>query len=303
MRFILSRHLAHFNAVYDAGSLRAAASEVGLSQAALSKSLHQFEHLAGLQLFDRTSKGLMPTPWAHVLRQRARVLGKELDITQWELDAVTQRLKGHLKVCVGPVWNEAFLPEILPTFLRLQPGIRVTVSVGSCAEALNQIREGHLDIYLGVLPTTMDDELLQALPMLDMSLGFFARPSHPVLGKRALTLHDMRAYPWIGFSLNDRLVQLIDHDLGLSGEHAQGLELSVPTASALGEVVVHGDHLAVVSDAMASVLAAKGVVRVPLQDVFSRYSTGMVCRGSLLEFAPAREFRDVCQRVVTRQKV
>jgi DNA-binding transcriptional LysR family regulator len=68
------RHLRHFVAVMDAGTVGAAARQIGLTQQALSTSIAQLEESLGVELFQRTQRGMTPTLYAHHLLKYARHL-------------------------------------------------------------------------------------------------------------------------------------------------------------------------------------------------------------------------------------
>ena len=65
------RELRLFLAVARSGSIVKAANEIGLTQPALSKSIAELERAFGVRLFDRTNRGVTPTPHGEVLLRRA----------------------------------------------------------------------------------------------------------------------------------------------------------------------------------------------------------------------------------------
>ncbi|HAS30487.1 MAG TPA: LysR family transcriptional regulator, partial [Alcanivorax sp.] len=69
------QELTRFRAVYEHGSLSAAARALGLSQPALTRSLQRLEQSAGAPLFERHTRSLRPTELARTLhRQVNRIL-------------------------------------------------------------------------------------------------------------------------------------------------------------------------------------------------------------------------------------
>ena len=53
--------IEQFIAVVDAGSIRGAARQLNMSQPALSRALQQLEEELGVQLMDRSGRGVTPT--------------------------------------------------------------------------------------------------------------------------------------------------------------------------------------------------------------------------------------------------
>ncbi len=65
------RHLAALVAIVRLGSVGAAASAVSLTQPAVTQGLARLERQLGMQLFERTPKGMIPTPAAALFAPRA----------------------------------------------------------------------------------------------------------------------------------------------------------------------------------------------------------------------------------------
>ncbi|MFI8414996.1 LysR family transcriptional regulator [Serratia sp. NPDC078593] len=63
--------LSYFNAVVEQGSVFAAAEVLFIAQPPLSKALVQLKQHWGVQLFERSSKGMKPTEAGRYLYQRA----------------------------------------------------------------------------------------------------------------------------------------------------------------------------------------------------------------------------------------
>ena len=69
--------LRDFIAVVEHGSLRLAAAQLGLTAAALSKSLSALEEELHVQLLVRHSRGITLTPFGHTFLARARRIASE----------------------------------------------------------------------------------------------------------------------------------------------------------------------------------------------------------------------------------
>src|SRR5438270_799507 len=71
------RHLRTLCAIADTGSLRRAAVRQGYSQPAMTTQLQRIEHFFEEPLFDRSSTGVVPTPFGtEVVAQAREVLAR-----------------------------------------------------------------------------------------------------------------------------------------------------------------------------------------------------------------------------------
>jgi len=116
--------LRALEAVGRLGTLRAAADELGVTVGAVSQKIQKAEAQLGRQLFDRSGRGLKPTPHGE------RVLG-HLSTAMAELARAVKLARfppeDVLTVSVAPVFAEKWLVWRLKGFTDAHPGVRVRV--------------------------------------------------------------------------------------------------------------------------------------------------------------------------------
>jgi DNA-binding transcriptional LysR family regulator len=93
------RHLRYLVAIVDAGSFTDAAIELGVSQAAVSRTLLALERILGVRLLHRTSRIVAPTTAGVQVLARARHLLTEAD------ELVHQATTGHTRLRIGHAWS------------------------------------------------------------------------------------------------------------------------------------------------------------------------------------------------------
>ena len=74
-----TRHLRYFLAVVDQGSVSRAADWLGIAQPALSQTLARMEKDLGVQLFQRSRQGALPTPSALAMLDDVRTSVARID--------------------------------------------------------------------------------------------------------------------------------------------------------------------------------------------------------------------------------
>ena len=79
------RDLQVFLAVVHHGSMARAAAELGVSQPVVSAVVASLEHAVGVRLFDRSTRGVEPTPYGRTLLKGGTVAFDELKqtISEW----------------------------------------------------------------------------------------------------------------------------------------------------------------------------------------------------------------------------
>jgi len=93
------RHLRCLVAIVDNGSFTDAAAELGLSQAAVSRTLLALETVLGVRLLHRTSRTLTPTTAGVQVLARARHLLAEADAL------IREAATGHTRLTIGHAWS------------------------------------------------------------------------------------------------------------------------------------------------------------------------------------------------------
>src|SRR5580692_10958935 len=131
------RHLRCLVAIVDSGSFTDAAIELGISQAAVSRTLIALEEVLGARLLHRTSRSITPTTAGVQVLARARHLLAEAD------DLVAEAASGHARLRVGHAWSAVgrHTAEFQRRWAAMHPGtelvlIRANTASGGLAEGL-----------------------------------------------------------------------------------------------------------------------------------------------------------------------
>ncbi|MGW6269626.1 LysR family transcriptional regulator [Streptomyces sp. NPDC055060] len=93
------RHLRCLVAIVDSGGFTDAAAELGVSQAAVSRTLAGLEDVLGVRLLHRTSRSITPTTAGVQVLARARHLLAEAD------DLIREATTGHTRLRIGHAWS------------------------------------------------------------------------------------------------------------------------------------------------------------------------------------------------------
>jgi DNA-binding transcriptional LysR family regulator len=124
--------------VAEAGSVTAAAVRLGLTQSAVSHALDRLRAITGDALFVRQGRGIVATPQAGVLVQRARVLLDELRAFSELAGFDPARWSGVFTVAANDLQRDLLLPPLLRRLRVQAPGfvLRVLPSGAPRAELL-----------------------------------------------------------------------------------------------------------------------------------------------------------------------
>jgi len=128
-------------ALASAGTTAGAAGLLHLSQPAVSRALLAAEERLGVALFDRTSRGLAPTPAGERLVAAAARLLVELGEVERELRAPPARAV-RLRVVCECYTAYHWLPAALQTMRKTLPGLEIALAVQHTADSVAALVAG-----------------------------------------------------------------------------------------------------------------------------------------------------------------
>jgi DNA-binding transcriptional LysR family regulator len=235
VRRLRLRHLELLVALADAGTMRAAAGRLHLSQPALSKMLGEIETGFGARLFERSPQGLAANALGEAAVYRARVIFGELSRGKAEVDALRTGATGVLRL--GTLSVTASVPKAIAHLRGHHPGARVQVQEGRVRDLIQRLLDGELDgVFGAITPELLASELLPLLRpevLLRDELCVLCAQAHPLARRRRLGWADLRACDWVA-PPKDTLVRQALMTAFLN----EGLEPPEPAVEVLSSVTI-----------------------------------------------------------------
>lgn len=173
------RHLTCFLEVARLKSVSGAASMLGLSQPAASKTIQELEAILGVELFDRSRRNLVPTSFGEVF---LRYAGASITALKQGMQSVTQA-EGGVSFTVGalPTVSARILPAAVTHFSAERYGMKPRIITGPNGYIISQLRLGEVDLVIGRMakPDAMKGFSFEHL--YSERIALVVRPGHPLL--------------------------------------------------------------------------------------------------------------------------
>jgi LysR family transcriptional regulator, nitrogen assimilation regulatory protein len=177
------RDLRSFLAVARTGNLRRAASELNVSQPAISLQLRKLEEGLGIQLLIRHGRGVTLTPAGMRLRDRLQavteLLASPLD------EAAPERIPRTISVAVSADVGPLLVIPLARAFRSRWPDVTLEVREGGGADIEEWLLHRYVDVAMLQDPPSLPE--IELTPVLSESLGLVA-PVHSRLANDVGTL-------------------------------------------------------------------------------------------------------------------
>jgi DNA-binding transcriptional LysR family regulator len=186
------RLVRYFVAVAQTGNVTRAAERLHLSQPALSSAVKQLEAALGVELLERSGRGVRLTPAGELLLQRGTELLEQAA-------AVTDEVRGRgeeepaarLRLGLSPTARYGVGPQLLAACAAAAPAAMLYASEDTTAALLRDVAQGRLDLAVVFcapddIPPGVDLELLSDEPaVVHLPAG------HPLCARPSLSLSDL----------------------------------------------------------------------------------------------------------------
>lgn len=183
-----------FLTVARLGSLSAAARELGLSQPTLSREVQALETATGLNLFRRTTQGLVLTEQGQALVDAADQMSTAADRFARQASGLSVELRGDVRISANEIVGVYLLPPAVAAFRDRHPAVQIEIVISNRASSLSK-REA--DIALRMFRPTQPDLVARRLP--DLELGLFAHRDYLARHGEPRDLDAFKRHSLIGF--------------------------------------------------------------------------------------------------------
>jgi DNA-binding transcriptional LysR family regulator len=173
------RQLRYVEAVARHRHFTRAAEELHVAQSAVSHQIGKLEAELGTELFERTSRTVVPTEAGEAVAARARRARAEVDGMRGEVD----ELRGLVR---GRVWVGALLPaggidvpRLLVQFSEAFPGVDLGLREGTAGDMLRYLGSDEVDAAFSLLAADPPDDLDSVVVSEDELAAVFPPGSGP----------------------------------------------------------------------------------------------------------------------------
>jgi DNA-binding transcriptional LysR family regulator len=290
------QQVSYFLAIVRNGSFRGAATELGMTQSALSETVGNLERELGALLLHRSRGQVQLTDVGQALLARFEVIDEQAAQIRDDVDAFAGVLRGTVRIGTVNAGVRTVLPLATRQFLNLFPHVDLHIEDGGSADIADSVRSGHLDIGLTVVmerderfATQRGEPVgLRFAPLLSSELVVCLPPRHPLAARSTIRVSDLADQSLITFRKGYLMHAVLNELLDVSAHTTAFLTDSTDSAKAM---IAAGVGVTVLPEFSARFSPA-GTIYRPLADIDTKVTLGVVTRSDPLPGA-AREFESL----------
>lgn len=188
------RHLRYFLAAADGLHFGRAARRMHVSQPTVSQQIRELEDELGVELFERSGRGVRLTAAGELFRTYASRSLEDVAAGTRALDALVNHEIGELRIAYLASTVAGLVVPALAAVLRKHPGVKIVAYEGTTRRVERLVLEGKADIGLGLLPTRSHG--LDSEPLLEGRLTLVVPAQHRLALAPTATLRDVADEPF-----------------------------------------------------------------------------------------------------------
>ena len=293
------KQLKVFVSVYEARSFTVAAAALHMTQSAISKICRELEERVDCQLFDRSSRMLVPLDGAHVLHRSAVDILASVSVAERRLDSLKSMEQGRLNLTASTLIMYALVTPALREFHGDYPGIQLELFELPTADGIEHILNGAVD--LGLVSLTEPHPKLDSEVLYESTVWVACAPTHPIGALASVPMQRLLDYRHIGLRKVYGFGQGVDRifqDLGAMPD-----AVNIDTGTLLSSLALARDGLGIVLVPSYIIGLARSLglstVRVESDVIVHRLSLAQ--RSGAWLSPAAQHFIDILKRVVPRR--
>jgi DNA-binding transcriptional LysR family regulator len=267
-----------FVAICDEGNLTRASQREAIAPSAVSKRLHDLEHVLKVNLFNRQPNGMILTPAGESLLHHARLTLLNIEKIVVDMAEHAQGIRGHVRMLANLSAIVEFLPDDLPAFFRTHDLLRLDLQERPSAEVVRGIEAGAAEI--GICSADVATRDLERHSYRRDRLIVVVPNGHRLSREPDVQFADTLDFDHVGLFATSS-IYLRSHATAQQLGKAIRLRVHVPGFDAVCRMVQAGMGVGLIPDRAFEVLShGMNLKAVPLRDAWADRELIIVARNS-----------------------
>ena len=240
------RQVRYFIAVADTEKVSAAATQLGISQSAVTLAIKDLEETLGVTLFTRRSGGVSLTQEGQNFRAHAENIEASVADAVGSMHRNLPDLTGKIRLGVTYTASGYVLFPLLSRFRRTNPGIDFELAEAPRVELENMLERGEIDIAFMLVSNLSTPDRFRSKVLKKSPRRLWLSSAHPLTRKETVTMGEIASLPYVFFRADEsnKASQRFWHDAG----YKPNVVFETSSLEAVRSMVATGNAVTILSD-------------------------------------------------------
>ncbi len=224
-----------------------AATELNITQPAVTKHIKEIERLLNTKLFDRNGTKIKITVSGEILLKYTQKLFNVYRELEFDINQLNQQHKGTLRIGASTTIAQYVLPPLLAAFHKQYEDIKVNLIIQN-TEIVEQLLE-QKKVDLGSIEGLSKNNSFHYIPFIKDEIVLVARANHPLLKKEYLKIEELLNVPLLMREPGSGTLETIAFALKPLGVNLSNFktEMQLSTTESIKSYLLHSDCMAFLS--------------------------------------------------------
>lgn len=266
----MDRRLRQFLAVAEIGNVSQAAEAMNISQPTVTVNIRKLEEEHGVDLFNRSSRGVVLTDYGRILYEHVKVMARLDEHATAEIRALKMLNRPSLKVGSGFAWWSLLVRPSIVEFRRAYPDVTVHIEICSSFDGLRHLHSGDVQCFLGSrVAGIRNSSAFTFEKLFAVQDTYFVRAGHPLAGQKVRRT-DLKRFPRLDVApLVNRHLGIVDAPISV-GEpewsHPLRAPLSTNSVTAGWDILRDSDAYLIYPVAVLPEFKRAGIISLDVED-------------------------------------
>ncbi|WP_116644772.1 LysR family transcriptional regulator [Salinivibrio sp. HTSP] len=186
----------YFIAVVEAGGIKAAALQLGISQPSLTAQIQKLEQRFACPLLVRHPRGVSMTAAGELYYQHATALHAERQRLYAQIHALQAREAGQIKLGTGEAWWPLFVKSAVLDY-QADRQCAVHIEFGNRLALMASLLSGDVDVFIGhEIDDLVASQQVRFMPLFQDAESYYVADNHPLLTDTSASIDPQRLSDW-----------------------------------------------------------------------------------------------------------
>ncbi|AWG22522.1 LysR family transcriptional regulator [Flavobacterium faecale] len=228
-------------------SFTKAASELYISQPAVSKHIQELEEQYKIKLFDRTGSKIALTQAGAVLLKNCKTIFDIYRNIDFEMSALTNERQGALRLGASTTISQYVISPLLADFHSKLKDIKINLRNGNTEQIENALVNKEIEV--GIVEGQSRNANIKYQEFLKDEIVLVCKSTHALAHKTPISITDLEYLKFLTREVGSGTLEVIEHSLKKQGVKVQKLtiEMQLGSTESIKSYLLNSDCVAFMS--------------------------------------------------------